>query len=427
MSFNTILFTKQNKDDLESDVKIISPFELYGREFDIPPSFDGRIAWANYLPPVQDQGMCGSGYSFAWATVLSTRFGLLSGGHLIVNLTAVDAVICPLPVPGEDLSLSVYGKDLHEALAMRKYRLEQERIAHELRACHGDTLVNAAKFLYLIGSATTSCIPNSLITTGIDLPTCEDVEDPTHTLSFNGCYKSKKAQRTFRLQNVYRLDIDSIDTRDLNIMYELAKFGPITAGMFIYDDFFDFDPIKEIYTHSAQTSERLGGHSVVIIGWGEENGIKYWILRNSWGPKWGDNGHFRMQRWISDCELENNIISGTPELLNTLHLDLPTFPDILVRQRNTFQLDLKTYYARDTEHLIYTGVLEGNLDHLFEANQLPKLGRGFSVLNPSIPTHSKLLSVISPNSSSSNKIVVYGVICVIGLILILVFMYMRGR
>ena len=44
-----------------------------------------------------------------------------------------------------------------------------------------------------------------------------------------------------------------------------------------------------VYQHVS--GAELGGHAVKIIGWGVEDGTKYWLVANSWNNDWGDHGN----------------------------------------------------------------------------------------------------------------------------------------
>jgi len=48
------------------------------------------------------------------------------------------------------------------------------------------------------------------------------------------------------------------------------------------------------------TDESCGteiNHGVVTVGYGEHvDGTDYWLMKNSWGPGWGDKGFIKIRR-----------------------------------------------------------------------------------------------------------------------------------
>lgn len=48
-------------------------------------------------------------------------------------------------------------------------------------------------------------------------------------------------------------------------------------------------------------------HGVLVVGYGIEDGVKYWKVKNSWGPGWGEHGFVRLERGESKEEGECGI------------------------------------------------------------------------------------------------------------------------
>ena len=82
----------------------------------------------------------------------------------------------------------------------------------------------------------------------------------------------------------------------------LAAGNPVTIGFDVYESFEGaWGNITHGQTGSGMmpmpnknTEQLLGGHAVCIVGYDDTLGGGRFIVRNSWGTSWGDNGYFYM-------------------------------------------------------------------------------------------------------------------------------------
>ncbi|KAK6589787.1 preprocathepsin c precursor [Cryptosporidium xiaoi] len=117
------------------------------------------------------------------------------------------------------------------------------------------------------------------------------------------------------------------------MMREIYNYGPIAVALHIgtsllvYENGI-YDSVPEDHKKYCDIpNKQLNGweytnHAITIVGWGEENGIPYWIIRNSWGSNWGNKGYAKIRRGKNIGGIENQAVFIDPSFSKGLGLTL---------------------------------------------------------------------------------------------------------
>ncbi|GBM20571.1 Cathepsin L [Araneus ventricosus] len=88
------------------------------------------------------------------------------------------------------------------------------------------------------------------------------------------------------------VDIPSGDERALK--QAVASVGPVSVAIDASQYSFQLYS-SGIYYEPKCSSQKLD-HAVLAVGYGTENGVDYWLVKNSWGTSWGENGYMKIVR-----------------------------------------------------------------------------------------------------------------------------------
>jgi cathepsin B len=198
---------------------------------------------------------------------------------------------CELPIRIQDHCGSCWAFGSSEAFANRICRSTginvgnispQELVSCVPSGCAGGSEVMAWKYFMDTGIHTEDVYP---YVSGKDMITGACLPPSTGTI-----YKSDQAV--------------VIQPSILAIQTEIQNKGPVTCPMNAYIDLMIYK--KGIYRR--ETNINLGGHVVTVIGWGQEEGVNYWLVKNLWGLDWGEKGYFRIE--FGQCGIESSCIAG---------------------------------------------------------------------------------------------------------------------
>lgn len=122
------------------------------------------------------------------------------------------------------------------------------------------------------------------------------IENFTHKPS-TIAYKNALNHKVINASNIHQ-DLTSMKL-------SLVNKNPFVVGIAIYSSF-ESDQVTKtgIVPIPKAGEECLGGHAVVVCGYTKD----HWILRNSWGPKWGDKGYFYLPYlYLLDSNLSSDL------------------------------------------------------------------------------------------------------------------------
>ena len=105
---------------------------------------------------------------------------------------------------------------------------------------------------------------------------------------------------------------------EVAMMRELVSSGPLAVGITVPASFESYT--SGVYVEDAAEGAGAAelayapfeptGHAVLVVGYGEEDGEKYWRVKNSWGRHFGETGYFRVRRGTDEISIESMAVAS---------------------------------------------------------------------------------------------------------------------
>ena len=81
------------------------------------------------------------------------------------------------------------------------------------------------------------------------------------------------------------------------LMIAIKEAGPVAIGINANNlQFYESGIIDAASCPPAGRGIQSINHAALVVGWGEEGGKKYWLVKNSYGEEFGEHGFFKLER-----------------------------------------------------------------------------------------------------------------------------------
>eukprot|EP00270_Netrium_digitus_P021181 TRINITY_DN894_c0_g1_i1.p1 TRINITY_DN894_c0_g1~~TRINITY_DN894_c0_g1_i1.p1 ORF type:complete len:446 (-),score=73.43 TRINITY_DN894_c0_g1_i1:23-1297(-) len=224
---------------------------------DLPPEFDWRDKGA--VTPVKSQGMCGSCYSFSTVGAVESAHFLETGE--LVSLSEQQIVDC------DHQCDETYGEPVCDS------------------GCDGGLMTNAFQYIMGVGGL-----------------------EGEETYPYKGVDGKCKFDPSRIRAKVPAFSV--VDKNEEQMAANLVTHGPLAIGINA--------AWMQTYIRGVSCplvcNKRGLDHGVLIVGYGESEfsiarlkSLPYWIIKNSWGPHWGEKGYYKVCRGKEECGLDSMV------------------------------------------------------------------------------------------------------------------------